>query len=91
MHAMAAAVAQRPMLLGEQRHGRWGKRRAAAAASSESITEATVGQLQALPEHGSLLFSQTMTQTEPQPLARPSLSKSDDENDTQALLGSTCL
>ena len=85
--AMAAAVAQRPVLLAEQRHGRWGKRRAAAAASPESISEATVGQLQALPEHGSLLFPQTRTETEPQPLAGPTPSESDDENDTQALPG----
>ena len=84
---MAAAVAQRPMLLGEQHHGRRGKHRASAAASAESVTEATVGQLQALPEHGSLLFPQTRTETEPQPLAGPTPSESDDENDTQALPG----
>ena len=89
--AMAAAVAQRPVLLAEQRHGRWGKRRAAAAASPESISEATVGQLQALPEHGSLLFPQTRTETEPQPLAGPTPSESDDENDTQALPGIECV
>ena len=88
---MAAAVAQRPMLLGEQRHGCWGKRCAAAATSSESIIEATVRQLQALPEHGSLVFSQTRTQTEPQPLAGPSPSESDDEHDTRALPGIECV
>ena len=88
---MAAAVAQRPMLLGQQRHGRWGKRCAAAATSSETIIEATVGQLQALPEHGSLVFSQTRTQTELQPLAGPSPSESDDEHDTQALPGIECV
>ena len=88
---MAAAVAQRPMLLGEQHHGRRGKHRASAAASAESVTEATVGQLQALPEHGSLLFCQTRTQTEPQPLAGPVRSESDHDNDTQALLGIECV
>ena len=88
---MAASVAQRPMLLGEQHHGRRGKHRASAAASAESVTEATVGQLQALPEHGSLLFCQTRTQTEPQPLAGPARSESDHDNDTQALLGIECV
>ena len=88
---MAAAVAQRPMLLGEQHHGRRGKHRASAAASAESVTEATVGQLQALPEHGSLLFCQTRTQAEPQPLAGPARSESDHDNDTQALLRIECV
>ena len=86
--AMAAAVAQRPVLLAEQRHGRWGKRRAAAAASPESISEATVGQLQALSEHGSLLFPQTRTETEPQPLAGPTPDRngaSASGRDSQAL------
>ena len=50
-----------------------------------------MGQLQALPEHGSLLFCQTRTQTEPQPLAGPVRSESDHDNDTQALLGIECV